>query len=268
MPTIRVVDIETTGMSPAEGAEVIELGWQDVHESIRVTGDLAERRVDLEGPTLSRLYGSERPCPPEVLAVHHIRDHEREGLATYAHFATGMGVLPQDTVAFCAHNAAFEQSFLNDGPEGQRDRWLGLPFVCTYKCAMNAWPDAPSHGNNALRYWLGLEEVDPVRAQPPHRAGPDAYVTAHILVRLLEEYTLDQLLAWTRAPTPMPKFRFGKYKGQRITDVDRDYLEWVVNKSDLEADVKHACRQELRRRAEAARERMQAPTGPQMGSLI
>lgn len=261
MTTVRVVDVETTGTDPTI-AEVIELGWQDVSCAPDA------RVASLTGPTLSRLYGSERPCPPEVLAVHHILDEERAGLPRFLR-APGEAelfrcTLPEDTTALAAHNAAFEQSFLHDGPASP-GTWLGLPFVCTYKCALHLWPDMASHSNQALRYALRLS-VDADRAHPPHRAGPDAYVTAALLQRMLEVTNLEQLLEWSGQPTPMPVFRFGKHKGQKIGLVDRDYLEWVVNKSDLEADVKHACRQELRRRAELRRQTMEDPYGNrQMG---
>jgi len=35
-----------------------------------------------------------------------------------------------------------------------------------------------------LRYWRNLV-LDPALAMPPHRAGPDAYVTACLLAELL-----------------------------------------------------------------------------------
>lgn len=265
MPTIRVVDVETTGEDPTL-AEVIELGWQDVHLQ-------HEEPVlpMLKGATCSFLYGSERPCPPEVLAVHHILDEERVGLPLFDRTSsrTFLSNLPEGTVAFAAHNAAFEQGFLHDSGQADQPSWFGLPWICTYKCALHLWPDAPRHTNQALRYWLGLA-VDAERAAPPHRAGPDAYVTAAILQRMLEVTTLEQLLAWSAQPRPMPVFTFGKHKGHKITEVDRDYLSWIVNKSDMDADTKGACRLELERRARASRERMTGGmpvTGP-AGSLV
>jgi exodeoxyribonuclease X len=45
--------------------------------------------------------------------------------------------------------SSFERSFL--------ERHFGdAIWVCTYKCALRIWPDLPSHGNQALRYHLGL----------------------------------------------------------------------------------------------------------------
>ncbi len=43
--------------------------------------------------------------------------------------------------------------------------------------AMHVWPDAPRHSNQVLRYWRNLV-LDNALAMLPHRAGPDAWVTA------------------------------------------------------------------------------------------
>jgi hypothetical protein len=43
---------------------------------------------------------------------------------------------------------------------------------------------------------------------------------------------------------------FGKYKGQLIQDVPKDYLEWAVSKIvDMDPALKHAIRLDLTRRA-------------------
>jgi hypothetical protein len=52
---IRVIDLESTGLEPPE-AEIIEIGWQDVH---RLNGSW---RIDDKGVG-SRLYGCEPPRP-------------------------------------------------------------------------------------------------------------------------------------------------------------------------------------------------------------
>ena len=51
--------------------------------------------------------------------------------------------------------------------------------------ALRVWPEAPRHSNQVLRYWRGMR-LDHARAMPPHRAGPDAWVTAHILADLAQ----------------------------------------------------------------------------------
>src|SRR5579862_8797310 len=175
MTTIRCIDFESTGLPP--DAAVCEIGWCDV-----VTGD-GPARIDW---IVSLLVDPGRPMPIEAMAVHHITDADVAGrhdateiirrLTLVANdvipFGSGIGVRPD---IFCAHNAKFERAFF-DGD--------GKPWICTYKCALRVWPESPIHSNQGLRYFLGLN-LDPDLAMPPHRAGPDAYVTAHILQRLL-----------------------------------------------------------------------------------
>lgn len=93
-----------------------------------------------------------------------------------------------------------------------------------------------------LRYWRGLT-LDNALAMPPHRAGPDAWVTAHLLAELARFASFDQMVAWTREPRPMPVLTFGKHRGQPWAQVPSDYLQWMVSQTDMDADtVWHARR--------------------------
>ncbi len=95
--------------------------------------------------------------------------------------------------------------------------------------------------------------IDRPELYPPHRALPDALVTAYILTRLLDEHPVEQLVEWTRQPKPVFKLPFGKHKGMLIADAPGDYLEWVAGPrcEAAEADLKFACNAELERRRAA-----------------
>ena len=62
----------------------------------------------------------------------------------------------------------------------------------------------PGHGNQTLRYWLRPTGLNPVIAGTPHRALPDAYVTACLLREMLKPARMEELIAWTRGPTRCP----------------------------------------------------------------
>ena len=132
-------------------------------------------------------------------------------------------------VAYAAHNARFEQKFIT--PE----MTFGRPWICTYKCALRAWPDAPSHSNQALRYWLKLP-VDRAECRDVHRAVPDAIVTAHLLNELLKETDIGHLRDWSRKPAVLVKVGFGKHFGLKWADVPTDYLDWII-KQQMDEDV-------------------------------
>ncbi len=86
---------------------------------------------------------------------------------------------------------------------------------------------------------------------PSHRALPDAYVTAHLLRRLLDERTVDQLLTISRYPALLRKMNFGKHKGMSFADAPADYLEWIRDKSDMNEDTKFTAKYWLQKRAAA-----------------
>lgn len=241
--TIRVLDIETTGIDP-KADQIIEVG-----------------AFDLVLPGLIRPVGGclvlpSIPIPPEASAVHHITgadfDEETPRLRDVADFYWSQ----EPGMAFAAHNADFEASF---------SPFPDIPWICTYKCALILWPDAPGHGNQTLRYWLGLDresDFDPEKAMPPHRAAPDAYVTSRILRRLLAERTAEELLSYSRWPALLTKMNFGKHKGTLFRDARSDYLEWIRDKSELDANTKFTARYWLNKRAkEADKARTSTPEG-------
>lgn len=217
---VRVVDFETTGMPP--GNAVCEVGWYDVLPGETATLDGYEASFCDPG----------RPMPPEARAIHHISDEMLVGAPP----ATSLFMkLMVGADAFCAHNAAFEREFFTGG-----DR----PWICTLKVARRIWPECPSHSNQCLRYWLGLDLEDAL-AMPPHRAGPDTYVTGHILREALKVATVEQMIAWTDQPSLLPNVTFGKHKGQKWQDLPADYLTWIVHKSDMDEDTKFTAKHHL-----------------------
>lgn len=233
MTDIIVCDVETTGMG--EDADVCQLGWCTLE---------LEKGI-IFGPTQIYL----RPAvtiPPEEMAIHHITNREVEGEPRADEFLSSWNLSYADPshgdAILCAHNAEFEK------------RWLGTPntrWICTLKGARRVWPDAPSHGNQVLRYWLDLDDdpgFRPQEAHPPHHAGPDAYVTAHILQRLLEHATVDELIQWSGEPSLLTKFHFGKHAGVPLADVPSDYLRWMTRQESMDPDATYTARTELDRR--------------------
>jgi exodeoxyribonuclease X len=229
---LRVIDLETTGMEPP--SEIIEYGFVDV--------EVGASSVTVTEPT-SWLYSAERGIPPETMAVHHITPDEiPHGTppCTPGHLHAAVWYPPTPDV-FVAHNCEFERKFVTDGITGE------TPWICTYKAALHLWPDAPRHSNQVLRYWRGLR-LNPALAMPPHRAGPDAWVTAQLLAEMVTLATIDQLVAWTKQPKPMPVIAFGKHRGSPWSDVPSDYLEWITLQVDMDADAVWYARNELNRR--------------------
>ena len=223
---VRIWDCETTGEDPEQGAEIIELG--------RIDLDLATDKIGNAWTALAKPRG---PIPPEVKAVHHITEAHLEDASSlsslWGDFFDGCG--EHDVLA--AHNAKFEKSFHHGN---------GREWICTYKSALVVWPDAPRHNNQALRYWLDID-AEP----PPHRALPDAYVTARILRRLLREKTVAELVTISKYPALLHRINFGtKAKGLLYSEAPADYLEWIAFKSDMNEDTKFTAKYWLKKRGQ------------------
>jgi len=229
---IRVIDYETTGTQDDEHAEVIELGRIDV--------DLGS--LNIVNPWTS-LAKASRPIPPVTMAVHHITDADVEDAPMRGDLWRPFYEGCDETDILAAHNAKFEQHF---------HKGMGRQWICTYKAAISVWPDAPTHSNQGLRYWLDVDrkhnDFDKERADPPHRALPDAYVTAHILVELLKHRTPAQLVEISNNPVLLTVLRFGKHKGMKYAEAPADYLRWIRDKSDMDEDTKFSATHWLQNR--------------------
>jgi exodeoxyribonuclease X len=149
--------------------------------------------------------------------------------------------------AIAAHNAEFETKFFA----------APVPLICTYKAALRVWPDAPGHSNGSLRYWLedqGKIAPDHALTQPAHRAGPDAYVTAHILLALFNSgATGKEMVVWTKEPRLLPKCPLGKFRGKPWAEVEDGFLGWMLRQPTMESDLKWNAEREIARRAEGAK---------------
>jgi exodeoxyribonuclease X len=192
------------------------------------------------------------PIPAETSAIHHITDSDVEGCADWpfyreqiANVLVGREPLP----ILVAHNAEYERTILGE--------FVPVIWVCTYKCALRVWPDAPAHRNEVLRYHLNLgDDLGRNRHQNPHSAMHDAKVTYKIFLELLKHRTLDELVEWTEQPGLLPKIPMGKFYGKPWSAADNGYLTWCINQTDMREDVKYCAKLELDRR------RNNATSGP------
>ncbi|KQY75361.1 exonuclease domain-containing protein [Brevundimonas sp. Root1423] len=222
---VRVVDFETTG---PQGSEVIEVGLVDIEGDGRDWSVHDPRTI---------LFRPAEAVPPAARAVHHISDTdlaaaEPTSVSAVEAFIRGDGAAD----LYAAHHAEFERSFLAE--------LASASWICTAKAARRAWPQAPGFSNQVLRYWLQLD-LDPDLGLPAHRAGPDAFVTAHILLQLLQTETISDLVAWTTQPGVVT---FGRHRGRVWAELPSDYLRWIVEESEMDAARLQLARSELERR--------------------
>lgn len=237
MTLIRVIDLETTGTEPID--EVVEIGAVDVALN---THTKALERLDLFNTDKVR---TTKPIPPAASAIHHLTDNDVKDAKLWDD--TWPLYLTAEVGIYAAHNAKFEAQWLS---EKMRQ---GAPFICTYKCALRIWPDAPNHKNQTLRYWLksAIGNIDHTIANQPHRALPDAYVTAWVLVALLREATISDLIQWSKEPPLLPTCPIGKKRGwygKKWSEIDEGSLKWMIREITDDPDLTWNVKRELSHR--------------------
>lgn len=227
---IRALDFETTGIpSEADKHAIVEIGICD----LEVDDGSGETFV---AEPKSILCNPGRSIPHEAMAVHHITD-------AMVREASGNTSFIGNADYFAAHNADYENQFFK----------VPGPMICTWKVAFRLWPDAPSHSLQFLRYHLGLKASETL-SMPPHRAGPDAYVCALLMERIMQEKraSLDDMARWSSGLALLPRCPLTKHKGKKWDDVPTDYLNWIVFKAvDMDPAVKANAKRHLSNRVEA-----------------
>ena len=239
---IRVVDLETTGLTATEHAPC-EVGCVDLE-----TANLGDERVwsCARNEKVSGLCNPQRLMPPEASAIHHIVDDDVMDTKDWKTALRELAAHRPEADIYAAHNAKFEQLWIT------QDYTQDKPWICTYKCALRLWPDAPGHSNQTLRYWRNLIQIEAVPhirafANQTHRALPDAYVTSWLLREMLKETSLEQLIAWSNEPALLPRIHFGQHRGKKWSEIESGFLNWVLAR-DFDEDVMHTARTELERR--------------------
>lgn len=227
---VNVADTETTGFKPPPEGDIVEIAVTPTRFIFDEAGKLIDVRV---GATVAQLANPGVPIHLEAMAVHHITEvmvkHERPAKEVKAEFAA----LPCDYWAF--HNAAFDLKFFQ--PQA--------PVICTLKAAQAIFPNAPSHKNMVLRYWLQLDRMMKAdRLGDAHRAGFDSYVTACLLARLMQEnkMSLGDMAGLQGSPIHMGNIAFGKHRGTPWSQVPKSYLLWLKDNTQDEqvlASCKH-----------------------------
>jgi exodeoxyribonuclease X len=220
MANFVVADVETSGLDPAQGAGIMEFAYV----------------THTPGQPLRHWSGYvEHPgkIPAAAKAVHHITEDKVQpgapGCVPRAEIAATLGAMDPDTI-FVFHNKAFDLKFL---PELQH-----RPVVCSYRCALHLYPELGSFSLQALRYELDLDvPADLLAGLSPHAALYDSLVCTYLLMHMLKTHTAEELLELSDKPAILNKCRFGRYRGEKWSDVPKDYLRWLLRNGDFDADV-------------------------------
>ncbi len=161
-----VFDTETTGLDPAGGDKIIQIG------AVRlVAGKLRK------GEAFDQLVDPGRGIPAATIPIHGITPEMVAGAPTLATVLPAFHAYAQDSV-LVAHNAAFDLRFLQleEAATGCR---FDQPVLDTLLLSALVHPNQESHKLEAIAERFGVTVIG------RHTALGDAMVTAEIFQKLI-----------------------------------------------------------------------------------
>jgi len=162
--TVAVIDFETTGLAPEEGARATEIAVVLMRE-----GQIVDR--------FQSLMNARVRIPAFIEALTGITNAMIRQAPPVAEVMRQAADFIGDT-PLIAHNAAFDRKFL-DTELARIGRSRSQEFACTVLLSRRLYPKAPDHKLGTLVRYNGL----PV-AERAHRALADAEMTAHLLAQI------------------------------------------------------------------------------------
>jgi len=172
-----VVDVETTGTSPGDGARMTEIAVMQVSGGVLVD-------------EFSTLVDPARPIPPWISRLTGISDEMVRDAPAFEEVAPRVRRMLEGRV-FVAHNVGFDWRFVTEEMRRASSLLPVGPRLCTLRLARRALPELDRRGLDALAEHYGVEVED------RHRAAGDARATVTILNRLLEEADRTGVSRWS-----------------------------------------------------------------------
>ena len=167
MSCLAVIDFETTGATPAQGARATEVAI-----CLLEGGRIVDRFASLmnAGVRIPSFITQLTGISNEMVAAAPPAEAVMREAAAFVGSRT-----------MVAHNAAFDRQFWRSdlghcGLEAAND------FACTLLLSRRLYPEAPNHKLGTLAQWFDL----PVSGRA-HRALADAEVAAHLLARMKDD---------------------------------------------------------------------------------
>ena len=203
MNKLIFLDTETTG-NDLEKDKLIQLSYKN------------------NGEVHTELFKPNIPITFEAMAVHHITSKmDEDKLHFYEskmHYE--LEKLLEDGGIVVAHNAQFDIAML------KHDELDPKQFICTLKVARHVDDkcEMSNYKMQYLRYYLDLD----VNGKA-HDAEGDVMVLEALYNHYAQKLSVEEMLDISGKPSLIRKFNFGKYNGQMIGDVDKGYLEWLLD---------------------------------------
>lgn len=200
-------DTETTGVR-AEKDYIIEIAAFD----------------PVRNKSFERLVKPPCPIPPDATVIHHITD---EMVAACPAF----DIIGKEFIEFCegevvliAHNNdGFDIHFLrSEFSRHQMEMPKEWKFLDSLKWARRYRSDLPRHSLQFLR------EIYSIEANNAHRALDDVIVLHTVFSRMTDDLEISTIYDLINKPREIQHMPFGKYQGQPLGKVPKDYIKWLA----------------------------------------
>lgn len=237
---LAVLDTETTGVESDD--DIIEF-------SISYPFNAIASIDDIENYT-SR-YKPLKDIPPEASAVHFISNEDVAGCFGYKDDLENIDALMKARKYYVGHNVQFDRRMMEDNEYKYRnsvseyltnkDNW-----ICTLRLAKKLFAEDVEFKNLTLSYlWYKFgcyKEVS--RSVNAHSAKDDVFMCYQVLIKLIEvcisrghiDSNLDigeQIINFCNTPMRYQFMPFGKHKGEPMSSVPLNYIEWMITNSDI-----------------------------------
>ena len=193
----------------------------------------------------SEMFKPPLPISIESSAVCHITNKmvvDKPVFKSSEHYSEIKKLLENDNTIMVAHNAKFDVGMV------KKEGIDPANVICTMRIARYLDDEnvIPKYNLQYLRYYLDIEIT-----ATAHDALGDVLVLEKLFERLFakmrtkcasDEETLAQMIEVSARPSFIPIFGFGKYIGQKVSNVakmDIRYLEWMYSekkKSDKDEE--------------------------------
>ncbi len=205
-------DTETTGTRPTQD-KIIELAAYD--------------------PVLQKTFSQLiNPCcsiPEEAIKIHHITQDMVKDQPTFAEAIPSFLQFCEGEVVLIAHNNdAFDLPFLQTEFLAANIPMPSWIFFDSLKWARKYRSDLPRHTLQFLREAYHIEE------NGSHRALNDVKILCQVFQHMIDDLSLETVISLLVKEDSIIKMPFGKYQGMAVTDIPKNYLDWLMKSGALD----------------------------------